>query len=51
MKTIPVNYNLNDAQDECSERRALPVLLVTWPFLGLHHVYHRSDWCGYLGVP
>ena len=43
--------NVNDAQDECSERRALPLLLVTWPFLGLYHVYHRSDCRGYLGVP
>ena len=43
--------NVIDAHDECSEHRALPVLLVNWPFVGLYHVYHRSHCRGYLGVP
>ena len=43
--------NVIDAHDECSEHRALPVLLVNWPLLGLYHVYHRSHCRGYLGVP
>ena len=43
--------NVIDAHDECSEHRALPVLLVNWPLLGLYHVYHRSHCHSYLCVP